>query len=300
MGLFSSNYSKPGPGVDKNAPKRKGLGRFYEIYFRKFFKLIELNILYIITLLPTFAVVFLLSGMLSNKLGISMENLDAFPGMSALPEADAARLSITTDLLIRFYVSVLYTILWGNGPATAGFVYVLRCFLWEDSIFLFSDYFDHIKSNLKQSLIVWVIDLIVFIVICNSYFFYSSMPNMMYFLKYVILVLAFFYTMLHLYLWHLLVTYKLRLGELYRNSALFALSALPFSVLAIVVTVFAVLIWPAIAFTAANELMMIIFTTLTFALLFALIFSSCGLYIEHNAVTQVKKYIKEDAAVEEK
>ena len=32
--------------------------------------------------------------------------------------------------------------------------------------------------------------------------------------------------------------------------------------------------------------------------MFTLMFAACGLYIENNAVTQINKYIKEDADVE--
>lgn len=49
-GLF--NYSKPGPGVDKDAPKKKRFFYFFELYGRKFWKLIELNLLYLLCCIP--------------------------------------------------------------------------------------------------------------------------------------------------------------------------------------------------------------------------------------------------------
>lgn len=50
FGLF--DYNKPGPGVDKNSPKKKGFVVFFEIYFRKFWKLIIANLLYVLVSLP--------------------------------------------------------------------------------------------------------------------------------------------------------------------------------------------------------------------------------------------------------
>ncbi|MGM9936196.1 MAG: hypothetical protein ACI38A_02525 [Candidatus Ornithomonoglobus sp.] len=299
MGLFNTDYSKPGPGVSKNERKKKGLARFYQIFFRKFWNLIELNILYIVTLLPTFAVVFLLSGMISNKLGVTPEAIRSLAGTS-FSEVEAARMSITMDLLTRLYISIFFAIFWGGGPVTAGFVYILRSFMTETPVFLLSDYFGHVVSNFKQSIAVYIIDLIVFTILCYAYFFYGSMTTILFYLKYVILVLAFFYTITHLYLYHLLVTYKLKLWELYKNSALFAISALPYSVITIAAVAFSVLIWPAIGFTAASTRLASAFTIAVFVLLFALQFSACGLYIESNAITQIKKYIKEDANVETK
>lgn len=50
LGLF--DYSKPGPGIDKNGPKKKGFVVFFEIYFRKFWKLCTANLLYVLVNLP--------------------------------------------------------------------------------------------------------------------------------------------------------------------------------------------------------------------------------------------------------
>ncbi|MBQ9598953.1 MAG: DUF624 domain-containing protein [Clostridia bacterium] len=297
MGIFNSDYSKPGAGVSKNERKKKGLARFYEILIRKFWDLIKLNLLYIATLLPTFAVVFILSGMITNRLGASLDSLMQLMGESA-SAVTAARVSITTDLIFRFYISALFAVLWGGGPVTAGFVYILRSYLWEEPTHFISDYFERVKKNFKQSIIVWIIDVIMFTLLCYAYFFYGSSSGILYYGKYVVLVIALFYTMVHMYLYHLLVTYKMSIPKLYRNAALFAISALPFTVLTIFAVVFLMLIWPAIGFTATNDSISVFFTTAALFLCVTMLFAVCGLYIENNAITQIKKYIKEDADVE--
>ena len=50
FGMFDS--TKPGPGVSKNAPKKKRFFLFWELYFRKFFKLIIANLLYALVSVP--------------------------------------------------------------------------------------------------------------------------------------------------------------------------------------------------------------------------------------------------------
>ena len=297
MGIFNSDYSKPGAGVSKNERKKKGLARFYEILIRKFWDLIKLNLLYIATLLPTFAVVFILSGMITNRLGASLDSLMQLMGESA-SAVTAARVSVTTDLIFRFYISALFAVLWGGGPVTAGFVYILRSYLWEEPTHFISDYFERVRKNFKQSIIVWIIDVIMFTLLCYAYFFYGSSAGILYYGKYVVLVIALFYTMVHMYLYHLLVTYKMSIPKLYRNAALFAISALPFTVLTIFAVVFLMLIWPAIGFTATNDGISVFFTTAALFLCVTMLFAVCGLYIENNAITQIKKYIKEDADVE--
>lgn len=52
MGLFSRNYDKPGPGISKNAPKKKAFFVFWEIYARKFWKLIIANLVYVLLCIP--------------------------------------------------------------------------------------------------------------------------------------------------------------------------------------------------------------------------------------------------------
>lgn len=46
------NPSKPGPGVSKNAPQKKRFFLFWELYFRKFWKLMQANFIYILFSLP--------------------------------------------------------------------------------------------------------------------------------------------------------------------------------------------------------------------------------------------------------
>lgn len=50
FGLF--NYEKEGPGISKNAPKKKAFIVFFETFFRNFWKFITINLVYIIMSLP--------------------------------------------------------------------------------------------------------------------------------------------------------------------------------------------------------------------------------------------------------
>lgn len=50
FGLF--NYEKEGPGVSKDAPKKRGIFRFFEFYFRNFWRLITVNLVHTLVCLP--------------------------------------------------------------------------------------------------------------------------------------------------------------------------------------------------------------------------------------------------------
>ena len=50
FGLF--DYNKVGPGVDKNGPQKRGFVVFFEIYFRKFWKLAQASLLSLLLYFP--------------------------------------------------------------------------------------------------------------------------------------------------------------------------------------------------------------------------------------------------------
>ena len=50
FGLF--DYTKPGKGVRKDEPQKKRIVHFFELFFRKFWKLIQLNLLYLLFCIP--------------------------------------------------------------------------------------------------------------------------------------------------------------------------------------------------------------------------------------------------------
>lgn len=52
MGLFQKNYDKPGKGVSKTEPQKRGFFRFFELYFRNFWMLISAQFWYILLCLP--------------------------------------------------------------------------------------------------------------------------------------------------------------------------------------------------------------------------------------------------------
>ena len=52
MSLFKRDFNKPGPGVPKDAPRKKGFARFFEVLTRDFSNLLKLNLLVFLCALP--------------------------------------------------------------------------------------------------------------------------------------------------------------------------------------------------------------------------------------------------------
>ena len=52
MSVFTPNFEKPGPGISKDEPPKKGLALFFEILVREFWQLIKLNLIFCIACIP--------------------------------------------------------------------------------------------------------------------------------------------------------------------------------------------------------------------------------------------------------
>ena len=144
MGLFGSNYERAGSGIAKNAPKKKGFFRFFEIFGRKFWKLFELNLLYFLSFLPVIGAV-VLALALDSQLGIIL----------------------AAACLVLFAVII--------GPATAAHTKILKNFVMEKPTFLVHDFFKAFRSEFKYSCIIGVLDCLLACCISAAFYVYPKL-----------------------------------------------------------------------------------------------------------------------------
>lgn len=110
-----------------------------------------------------------------------------------------------------------------NGPAKAGLTYIARSTMRQKHSFLFSDYFDTVRKNLKQSLILGTINLLcTTLFILDIVYFWNSLAKEFTIFNVLGLALAFFLlvctTFMKYYIWTLVITFKLSIKELIKNS----------------------------------------------------------------------------------
>lgn len=249
MGIFGGGYNKPGKGVDKDAPKKKGFFLFWDILIEKFMKFIQLNSMYALVSIIWIAVMyfiamFLISGHMSAVM--NMEN-----GVLGENAAGVMILGVCSMFAVAVFM------MWGSGPASAAYSYITRCFTRGEHVWIIGDGKDKLKENFKQGMIVALIDFIVLILGTNAlYFYYSAYIAYGSFiwmaLCYISFLLLLIFTMIHPYIYQLMVTFKCSVWELYKNAVLLALSKLPVSFLLTLleaVLIFAVftLVSPAVA-----------------------------------------------------
>ena len=227
MGLFSSNYSKPGPGVDKNAPKKKGLFLYLELFFRKFWKLIQANMLYFLSSIPMLIVLYFAAPFLVVPMGNGLSGAGF----------DAETVQIYTTIFTVYFCMMVLSF-FGSGPASAAFAYILRCFTREQHSWIFSDFKEKFKENFKQAIIVSLVDIFVLAISYTAISFYHSMAagnaygmgTIWMFLQVFIIILLLVYTFMHFYIYQLMVTFESTLKQLYKNAIIFAIAFLPMNV----------------------------------------------------------------------
>jgi uncharacterized membrane protein YesL len=237
MGIFGGNYDRVGPGVSKNAPEKNRFFFFFEILGRKFSKLIPLNLLYIITLIPL-AIGVLFSVQINPAM---FENGVFIPGK--LGEVNLFTFTGDVVGLILLVISIFVA-----GPATCGMTFVLRNMQRAEHTWIFSDFRERFVKNFKQGIAMSVIDIFVPMILYIAYCFYAyimpiTMPGssiMDEFGKYFIIFLAVMFIMMHYYIYTMIVTFEMKLKDILRNSVIFAIAKLPLNIFITIVIILVV------------------------------------------------------------
>ncbi|MBQ7109502.1 MAG: DUF624 domain-containing protein [Clostridia bacterium] len=277
MGFFSHHYDKPGPGVDPDAPKKRSFFRFFEILSRKFWKIGQVNLIYSIVLIPIFLILMTASttvvGNLAGVFGMSDE------------ESMSAALLVGGLIFTNLFIAA-----WGAGPVTAGISYIMRNYSREEHAWVWTDFKDEAKSNFKQATIVFVIDLIMIFVFNAALSFYSGAEGSLGILKYVVWAIILVYTLMHFYIYPIMITFDLPLKDIYKNSLIFAMGKLPSNLFVLIVLMAVHIGLPVCTILFCGKQMPII---LVIIYLLELVFLQgfSAYLVNFNAYPKLKKYM---------
>ena len=213
FGLF--DYTKEGPGVPKDAPPKPRIIIFFEVLGRKFWKIVRVNLMYLLFNIPAILFMFFFSAyylqlFTLNKL-IIIEDSELFGYLFG-------------GVIPQMIVFVCFPMI-SVGPAQAGMTYILRNFSREEHAFLWSDFIEHAKKNFKQSMIVGAINLIVTIFVLLDLFILVplQMNSMLKTVVSTVTVIAYtIFMMMNMYIYPMMVTFNLTIRQLYKNAFLFA------------------------------------------------------------------------------
>ncbi len=211
MALFGRNYERAGSGIAKNAPKKKGFFRYWEIFGRKFWKLLGLNVIYFIFFLP----------------------LDL-----ALAVLLVETISTSTVVVVDAALAILFAVL--IGPATAAFTKILKNFFMEKPTFIIHDFFRTFRSEFKHALPIGILDSVLACSIGAACYVYPQLidqtDSKIYYVFFAItLSVGLIALMMNFYIFLMLVSTTLSLKNVLKNSLALAIVALKKNVITLLI-----------------------------------------------------------------
>ncbi len=232
------DFNKDGKGVDPHEDDGPpNLVRFFKQYKRKFSRLLSVNIFMVLGCFPIFFLGFAYAGFGAIESSIQLSPM--FPAVYALskfspsPVTDAlnavyaipALLSVNTAWTYVF-IALSFLILFTWGLTNVGTTYILRNLAKGDPVFMWSDFWYAVKRNLKQGILLGILDLVCSVVLAFNVSFYfqrldgTFMPGIMFYVSLAMLALYFF---MRFYMYILLVTFDLSIFKILKNSLIFAI-----------------------------------------------------------------------------
>ncbi|MGN1481145.1 YesL family protein [Porcipelethomonas sp.] len=208
MSLFNENA---GVGIPKNAPKKKGIARFFELFIRKFWKIAEVNLLYSVFFIPVLLAVYAFAKVSSSTVTILM-----------------------SGLCIIVFAAVI-------GPATAGMFKIMRNFTIEKHAFILTDFKKTFTENYKKSAVMGILDILVYSVLGIAVYIYPKLAkaydNKLILIPFVICIsAAIIFTMMNYYSYLMIVATDISFKNILKNSFVLSCVALKKNFLTLVIT----------------------------------------------------------------
>ena len=237
---------RDGKGVEKGEDTTPTLGRFFKLWGRKFWKLISLNFLMVVQILPIGLIVLLYfmgpkiptlySPLYAPLLGAQTAapttvGMTLFNSAAGLMHQTPVYNSWAHWVMGVLVVFQLITYGWQRTATT----YILRNLVRGDGVFMISDYFYAIRRNLKQGFIMGVIDCAALFALGFDLFYFWNAPttgsnNVMYL---TIFALVFIYGVMRFYTYLMMVTFDMKLGKIFKNALIFTVMGFKRNILAL-------------------------------------------------------------------
>ena len=228
---------------------------FWETFRSHIPELVKLNLIQLVFWIPAMVVLFLGINAGINQIqmmdlgdGTSMQTQRVEEQMLAAAADETGETKVTEEKapvvsaaetvqqingLILMTLMLLAPCIAITGPATAGVSYVTRNWARDEHAFLWSDFKDAMKENWKQSLPISIITGLVPLLVFMSWVYYGELSMTQAFMvipQVLVAVVGGVWALCVTYAHPLIVSYNLRLRDVFRNSMLLGIARLPMSV----------------------------------------------------------------------
>lgn len=230
-------YGKSGKGdyTKEDLPENRWQ-LFWEMLRVRFSALFRLNLMYMVAWLPAIivigrAVLMVFSGL--TNLADMQSQVDAGEMAAEALAQNTTQLTEAMRALLMQTLVLLVPCIALTGPFTAGTAYVTRNWSRDEHAFIWSDFWDAVKANWKQSLATSVITGLVPLLMYVCYVFYGQMAgnNVLFLVPQMLcLMLGLVWMCSLMYTYAQIVTYDMKYKSLLRNSFIMVIGRLPMTV----------------------------------------------------------------------
>lgn len=237
---------RDGRGVEKGEDTTPNLKFFFKQLGRKFWKLISINLLMLVQILP------LLLCVVAYVIG-PREPVQSSPAYSTLLGAQFASPTSQGATILSALSGLNFDIptrntpvywIWGlllvfhmvtYGWQKVGATYLMRNLVRGDGVFIISDFFYAIKKNLKQGFVLGLLDCIFCGVLIFNVVSLNSMPltglnNFMYWATMALIIV---YVLMRFYMYLMLVTFNIKLTKIFKNALIFTVLGIKRNIMAV-------------------------------------------------------------------
>ena len=229
--LFDSN--RDGPGVEKGEDTTPTLAYFFKQLKRKFWKLISINLMLLLQILPLLALVWI------HSLGPTTPSVPSPLYPALLGAQTAAGTSVGATLFntvtnLQMLPSVNSPVYWiigivivlyvaTYGLQKVGSIYIMRNLVRGDSVFIVSDYFYAIRRDWKRGIGMGILDCTILGVLIFDFLYFYSLPvtgftSFMYAATVAFLII---YCVMRFYMYLLLVTFDMKIFKILKHALIF-------------------------------------------------------------------------------
>lgn len=237
--LYKRNH-KEDEDDDKDAPRTFLF--FFKLLGRNIGRLLSINLYFVFGNVALFMLLLMLSGVIGPSSSAPASDLYApLFGTAAATEATAessfainmllsihgsvTEISVMTPWMIALTITAVVIFALTFGPVMAGLSLNLRSMVKGEPLFMWGDFWHAIKTNLRQSIILGVLDIgILFLLVYGTIFYYQNM-GLFIFNVFFLFTLALFviYLFMRKYLYLMLVTFELSIPKLFKNALIFSI-----------------------------------------------------------------------------
>ncbi len=197
----------------KNGPVKNDFFMFFELFFRYIGRMVGLNLMYAVALIPLEFV--------GIYFYLIMENEEVLEAFAVNPFIVIISFFASNPILLVIFIAGVLL----GSCATAGFTYIQRNCARQEHVFLFSDFIEHSKKNAKQACIFGIIDAAFLILQIGLILLYlPRLDQMIYVVPFFIscaVTLIYFFMRYYIYL--MMVTFDMKLYAIFKNAFLFAI-----------------------------------------------------------------------------